>query len=451
MDDEKLKALLTDEIGRPAGASFIGRGGAAVCIRRLAPRTAELLALLAVRVRMDRIRQRASRQFAQRLVNVQPSHNRHVQGQSTTNLLQVAKTFATEDMALAYLDQRSAGRTGVRCLVLREPQGLPPSTTKGKTGPPVPPVRVLPIAGCTSPLRRAPCSMTRTCRCTKWFAAMALMAEAKKGISANQVARHIGVHLQDGVVSLPPHPQGDGRTEWLPLWAAQGKIVEVDETFVGGKKLRKGVKGWQGRQDRRPRHCRTWWTCSPANHRKHAKQLAIRPVLEANLTPDTDKIVTDSAPVYSCYHAEEISTRKPIHKQELRDVRRYHSAPEQLKPRFRLFKRGMVGSYHKMSRDHMDALFTGVLLALQSPPHATADVRYVAAQTDQAEAAHLQETNAGDFLGFDFFGAAFTSECGVGGVAIIFRRSASNLSLSTFVLVWCFPVVVSTVNRISSF
>ena len=27
---------------------------------------------------------------------------------------------------------------------------------------------------------------------TKWFAAMALMAEAKKGISANQVARHIG-------------------------------------------------------------------------------------------------------------------------------------------------------------------------------------------------------------------------------------------------------------------
>src|SRR6266850_2207678 len=69
----------------------------------------------------------------------------------------------------------------------------------------------------------------------KWFMAIALICEAKKGISAKQVERHLGVNyrtawhlchrireaMQDGGVLLTG-------------------VVEVDETYVGGKVRRKG-------------------------------------------------------------------------------------------------------------------------------------------------------------------------------------------------------------------
>ena len=43
----------------------------------------------------------------------------------------------------------------------------------------------------------------------KWFLAIYLMCESKKGISANQLKR--AGRAQDGLVSLPPHPPGDGQ------------------------------------------------------------------------------------------------------------------------------------------------------------------------------------------------------------------------------------------------
>jgi transposase-like protein len=75
----------------------------------------------------------------------------------------------------------------------------------------------------------------------KWFMVMALMGEAKKGISANQVARHIGVQyktawhlchrIRKAMEELNQPPMG-----------SKGQIVEIDETRLGGRKLRKGHK-----------------------------------------------------------------------------------------------------------------------------------------------------------------------------------------------------------------
>ena len=44
----------------------------------------------------------------------------------------------------------------------------------------------------------------------KWFLAIYLMCESRKGMSANQLKRTLRGELQDGLVPVPPYPFGDG-------------------------------------------------------------------------------------------------------------------------------------------------------------------------------------------------------------------------------------------------
>ena len=44
----------------------------------------------------------------------------------------------------------------------------------------------------------------------KWFLAVYVMGESKKGITANQLKRMLEVELQNCLVSVPPHPCRDG-------------------------------------------------------------------------------------------------------------------------------------------------------------------------------------------------------------------------------------------------
>jgi transposase-like protein len=65
----------------------------------------------------------------------------------------------------------------------------------------------------------------------KWFATMYLMIESKKGISANQVKRTIGVSYKTAwyLCHRIRNAMSDGTPNLLK------GIVEVDETYVGGK------------------------------------------------------------------------------------------------------------------------------------------------------------------------------------------------------------------------
>ena len=68
----------------------------------------------------------------------------------------------------------------------------------------------------------------------KWFVAMYLMIESKKGISANQMKRTLGVSYKTAwhLCHRIREAMSEGQLEGLTLFC----IVEVDETLVGGKK-----------------------------------------------------------------------------------------------------------------------------------------------------------------------------------------------------------------------
>ena len=69
----------------------------------------------------------------------------------------------------------------------------------------------------------------------KWFLAIAMICEAKKGMSAKQLERHLGVNYRTAWHLA--HRIREAMQDGVSLL---NSVVEVDETYVGGKVKRKG-------------------------------------------------------------------------------------------------------------------------------------------------------------------------------------------------------------------
>ena len=263
------------------------------------------------------------------------------------NLLSITKRFQNEDDALDYLI-RHRWPDGVRCLACGH-EKVYKITSKGKTGKPC---RLFECAECKLHFSATTGTLFHDSHFPlhKWFTAMALMCEAKKGISALQVQRHIG---------------GSYKTVWYlchrirkameemnadPL-GGQGKIVEIDETYLGGKKHRKGVKAGKDAKI-------TVLGIAERGGRVHlqkidnARAVSIKPVLDAKLSPDTDKVITDYASAYSAVLPAE-KHEEVKHYEELRTLGELST--KTIEGAFSLFKRGVIGSYHQLSKDHLDS------------------------------------------------------------------------------------------------
>src|SRR4029077_8174645 len=127
----------------------------------------------------------------------------------------------------------------------------------------------------------------------KWFMAVFLMAESKKGISALQMKRTLGVAYQTAwhLCHRIRSAVRDANAELL-----RG-IVEVDETYVGGK-----VRG-MGRGYRGNKSIAIGAVQREGNIRlqviQHSEKATLHQFIKDNTDPKTEAIYTDELPAYN--------------------------------------------------------------------------------------------------------------------------------------------------------
>jgi transposase-like protein len=187
---------------------------------------------------------------------------------------------------------------------------------------------------------------------TKWFVATLLLCEAKKGMSACQIQRTLGI--------------GSYKTAWYlchriraAMVETQKKMlsgkVEMDETYVGGKNWWQG-KGslHQGKEvvigiRQRGGDLRFF-------HAKDAKSGTLEKYIRENISEDVDILYTDDWGAYrsAAKHIRKDGRHKTI-KHKLRVYAKGDIYTNTVESAFSLLKRGIMGTWHKISAKHLQA------------------------------------------------------------------------------------------------
>jgi transposase-like protein len=181
----------------------------------------------------------------------------------------------------------------------------------------------------------------------KWFLATFLLCESKKGMSACQIQRTLGIktyktawylchRIRKAMQEVTPEPMG-------------GK-VEIDETYVGGKKRR-----WRPSSDKKVViGIRQRNGDLRLIHARDAKSDTVRQIIEANLGSHVEVIFTDESTIYPFALNKMQSTKH----RTINHTRHYAHGDvhtNTVESAFSLLKRGIVGSWHKVDAKHLPA------------------------------------------------------------------------------------------------
>jgi transposase-like protein len=182
---------------------------------------------------------------------------------------------------------------------------------------------------------------------SKWFLATYLMTESRKGISANQIKRTLGIAYQTAWY-LCHRIRAAVREVNAELLKG---IVEVDETYIGGK-----VRGrWKGykrnkaiviRAVEREGEVRLRVIRAPSKYELHK-------FIHETTEPACKAIFTDELP--ACKDLEDVDTRHETVNHEAEEWVNGDVHTNSVENVWSLLKRSVVGNYHKISVKHLDA------------------------------------------------------------------------------------------------
>lgn len=181
----------------------------------------------------------------------------------------------------------------------------------------------------------------------KWFLAVYLIVEAKKGISANQLKRTIGVSYKTAWYLC--HRIRAALNE-VDAQLLKG-IVEVDETFVGGEMHGKG-RGYKGNKTVVVGAMQRGGNICLQVVRGTDRE-TLHGFIRANTAGDTEAIYTDEWPAYRGIADEDTEHKAVRHRTG--EYARGSVHTNSIENVWSLLKRSIVGSYHQVSAKHLDA------------------------------------------------------------------------------------------------
>ncbi|MEX1108804.1 MAG: IS1595 family transposase [Dongiaceae bacterium] len=188
----------------------------------------------------------------------------------------------------------------------------------------------------------------------KWLLASHLMAASKKGVSAHQLHRMLGItyksawfmahRLREAMREVNPGPLG-----------GEGKTVEVDETIIGGKERNKrkskrnpkniGAVGKEVAFSLVERGGKV-----RSHHVPNVSAKTLRPILVAQVDRKSF-LMTDDAGQYR-HVGKEYAKHETVN-HGIEEYVRGEAHTNTIEGYFSLLKRGITGTYHHVSQAHL--------------------------------------------------------------------------------------------------
>jgi DNA-directed RNA polymerase subunit RPC12/RpoP len=274
------------------------------------------------------------------------------------SLIDVCRDFATEEQCIEYME-KMRWPEGVECVACgskRVSKYTTNETERNRKNPKTGEVEVKRVPGRTI-YQCLECKHQFTATVgtlfndshlplSQWFKAVALMCEAKKGISARQVQSHLQI--------------GSYRTAWYlnhrirkAMEGVEAKplsgVVEVDETYIGGRydKRRKRAK-----YDKEPvfgmvergGEARTW-------HVPQMNRFNVIGKIADGISASADLVCTDESSLY--HRMPENVERHEIVNHSAKEYVRGQVHTGTVDGYWSLLKRGLIGSFHHVSIKHL--------------------------------------------------------------------------------------------------
>jgi transposase-like protein len=183
----------------------------------------------------------------------------------------------------------------------------------------------------------------------KWFAAIALILEAKKGISSLQVGRHLGVN------------ENNTKSTWFLCHRIREAaieagfefltgVVEADETYFTPRKPRKGKPYVKAQDPMVVLGMRQRGGDLRLIPVKDAKMSILEPELVRHISPNAT-LQTDGHPSYFIIGQRRFANHRMI--DHIRTYAEGKNHTNTVENAFSLLKRGVYGTFHKVSIKHL--------------------------------------------------------------------------------------------------
>jgi transposase-like protein len=180
-----------------------------------------------------------------------------------------------------------------------------------------------------------------------WLQAMFLLCSSKKGMSSNQLHRTLGVTLK--TAWFMSHRIREAMREGkLGQLGGEGKFVEADETFTGGKAKNRAYKAPPPKEPvfalvERGGRVRSF-------HVPEVTAATLKPIIVDAIAKDSH-FRTDESGVYWKVGEEFASHKTVTH--SINEYVRGDAHTNTIEGYFSIFKRGIYGVYHHVSEEHL--------------------------------------------------------------------------------------------------